>query len=326
MGKGMRCDPAGRIRQRKDWSVLITAATAVGAALLILSMYDSSSAGARTTRSPVLVGAGDITSCESRGDRATAKLLRSISGTVLAAGDNAYENGSLSEYNTCYARTWGRFKERTKPIVGNHEYGTPGASGYFDYFSATPSAPVPNTKANPGLTPGKGYYSYNRGDWHIVALNSECEYVTGGCAQNSPMLTWLMKDLADNPARCTLAYFHRPRFSSGQNGNDATMGPIWNVLYAADADVVISGHDHVYERFARQTPRGVQTKQGIREFVVGTGGASHGEFRTIEENSQVRNADTYGVLKLTLHPRSYNWEFVPVEDKTFTDSGYNKCN
>jgi acid phosphatase type 7 len=314
MGKETQCDPAGRIKQRKDWSLFLVAATAVGAALLILGLYDGSSARAQTAGAAILVGAGDIASCESRGDRVTAKLLRSISGTVLAAGDNVYENGSLSEYNTCYHRTWGRFKERTKPIVGNHEYNTPRASGYFKYFGKAAGER------------GKGYYSYNRGAWHIVALNSECEYVRGGCAQNSPMLTWLMKDLADNPARCTLAYFHRPRFSSGQNGNDATMGPIWNVLYAADADVVISGHDHVYERFARQTPRGVQTKQGIREFVVGTGGASHGEFRTIEENSQVRNADTYGVLKLTLHPRSYNWEFVPVEDKTFTDSGYNKCN
>ena len=314
MGNETRCGTAVRIKQRKDWSVLLAAATAVGAALLILGLYDGSSARAQTSGSAVLVGAGDIASCDSRGDRATAKLLGSISGTVLAAGDNAYDNGTLSEYNTCYGRTWGRYKGRTKPVPGNQEYDTPGASGYFDYFGARRG------------DEGKGYYSYNRGAWHIVALNSECEFLKGGCARTSPMLNWLKNDLAANPARCTLAYFHSPLFSSGQNGNDATMRPIWAALYAANADVVISGHDHVYERFARQTPRGVRSTEGIREFVVGTGGKSHGKFRTIEANSQVRNARTYGVLKLTLHPRSYNWEFVPVEGRTFTDSGYNTCN
>jgi len=247
MEKETQCDPAGRIKQRKDWSLLLVAATAVGAALLILGLYDGSSARAQTAGAAVLVGAGDIASCESRGDRATAKLLDSISGTVFAAGDNIYENGSLSEYDTCYRRTWGHYKKRTKPVVGNHEYGTLRASGYFDYFGAAAGERR------------KGYYSYNRGAWHIVALNSKCAYLRGGCAPSSPMLTWLKRDLAANPARCTLAYFHRPRFSSGQNGNDATMRPIWAALYAANADVLISGHDHVYERFARQTPRGIQS-------------------------------------------------------------------
>jgi len=315
MGKETRCDPAVRIKQRKDWSVfLATAAAAVAAALLILGLYDGSPARAQAAGTAVLVGAGDIASCDSRGDGATAKLLRSISGTVFVAGDNVYENGTLSEYRTCYARTWGHYKKRTKPVVGNREYGTPRASGYFDYFGKAAGKR------------GKGYYSYDRGAWHIVALNSECEYVRGGCAQNSPMLTWLKRDLAADPARCTLAYFHRPLFSSGQNGNDAKMKPIWDVLYDAKADVVVSGHDHVYERFARQTPRGGRSNRGIREFVVGTGGASHGEFRKIKDNSQVRNDKTYGVLKLTLRPTNYSWKFVPVEDKTFTDSGNTTCN
>ena len=314
MGKEKRCDPAGRIKQRRGWSVLLALATAVGTALLTFGLYDSSSARAQTAGKAVLVGAGDIASCESRGDRVTAKLLGSISGTIFTVGDNAYDDGSLSEYRTCYGRTWGRYKNRTKPVVGNQEYGTSRASGYFNYFGAAAGGR------------GKGYYSYNRGAWHIVALNSECEHLKEDCDPNSPMLTWLEKDLKANPVRCTLAYFHRPRFSSGQNGNDAKMNPIWAALYAAKADVIVSGHDHIYERFARQTPRGVRSARGIREFVVGTGGKSHGKFRTIKANSQVRNAHTYGVLKLTLHPASYSWRFVPVAGKTFTDSGTTKCN
>jgi hypothetical protein len=206
------------------------------------------------------------------------------------------------------------------PTVGNHEYGTPGAAGYFDYFGNAASPTQPGCTVN-----CKGYYSYDLGAWHIVALNSECAYVDGGCSETSPMLTWLAAYLAANPTACTLAYFHRPLFNSGQNGNDASVKPIWKVLYAANADVVISGHDHVYERFARQTPSGAQSHRGIREFVVGTGGASHGKIRTVQPNSQMRNAITYGVLKLTLHPTSYSWKFVPVAGKTFKDSGTTAC-
>ena len=310
MREDTRCGPVARIEHRNVWFVSLVAATAVGAALLIL--YATSQARAQST-SAVLVGAGDIARCDSAGDEATAKLLGSISGTVFTAGDNAYERGSLSQFINCYGPTWGSYKMRTRPVVGNHEYGTDDASGYFDYFGGIVG------------DRDKGYYSYDRGAWHIVALNSECAHLVGGCAPRSPMLTWLKNDLAANPTSCTLAYFHRPLFSSGQNGNDATMKPIWNALYAANADVVISGHDHVYERFARQTPDGVQSNRGIREFVVGTGGASHGKFVTVQPNSQVRNANTYGVLKLTLHPTSYRWDFVPVAGNTFTDSGKNTC-
>jgi hypothetical protein len=314
MGKEKRGDPAGRIKQRKGWSVLLAAATGIGAALLLLGLYDGEKARALTAGgAAVLAGAGDIASCDSRGDGATARLLGSMHGTVFAAGDNAYENGTLSEYRTCYDSNWGRYKNRTKPILGNHEYGTGRASGYFDYFGAAAGER------------GKGYYSYNRGDWHIVALNSECEFLEGGCDRESPMVSWLKEDLAANPARCTLAYFHRPLYSSGQNGNNPEMRPVWHALHAAHADVVVSGHDHVYERFARQTPRGEPSTQGIREFVVGTGGASHGKFKSVRDNSQVRNANTYGVLKLRLRPKNYSWRFVPVEGKTFTDSGTTRC-
>lgn len=313
MTEERRFGPAVRVRHREGWFVPLAAAiVAVVAALLVLGLYDGSSAQARPSRA-VVVGAGDIAGCDSRGDTATARLLGSIRGTVLAAGDNAYENGTRAEFNNCYDPTWGRYKGRTKPVVGNHEYGTPGAAGHFGYFGAAAGER------------GKGYYSFDRGAWHIIALNSECEHLRGGCGRRSPMLTWLRRDLEANPARCTLAYFHRPLFSSGQNGNDTTMRPIWSVLYAAHADVVIAGHDHVYERFARQTPRGKASTQGIREFVVGTGGRSHGKFRTIKAHSQVRNANTYGVLRLTLHPTSYNWRFVPVAGKNFSDSGKTTC-
>jgi len=313
MTEEMRCSTAVRTKHRKRWFVPLAAALVAAAALLVSGMYDGRSAQAQSTDGGV-VAAGDIASCDSRGDERTARLLGSIPGTVLAAGDNAYERGSLSEFNRCYDPSWGRYKGRTKAVVGNHEYETPRASGHFDYFGRAAAGEQ-----------GKGYYSFERDEWHIVALNSECDYVRGGCDRESPMLTWLKRDLADNPARCTLAYFHRPLFSSGQNGNDATMRPIWNILYRAEADVVIAGHDHIYERFARQTPSGTRTRWGIREFVVGTGGASHGKIRNVKANSQVRNANTYGVLKLTLRPTNYSWEFVPVAGKSFTDSGSNFC-
>jgi hypothetical protein len=232
---------------------------------------------------------------------------------VFTAGDNAYKEGTPYQFNNCYDPTWGRVKARTKPVVGNHEYRTPGASGYFDYFGAAAGER------------GKGYYSYNRGAWHIIALNSMCAYVRGGCGPTSPMITWLENDLAAHPRRCTLAYFHKPLFSSGYSRGNPVVKPLWNALYAAHADVVISGHDHVYERFARQTPGGALDERGIREFVVGTGGAEHGGFNTRQPHSQVRNANTYGVLKLRLKSASYSWKFVPVAGKTFTDSGSNYC-
>jgi hypothetical protein len=291
------------------------------AALVVLGSYQSRSAQAQTT-SAVVVGAGDIASCTSTGDSATAKLLANTPGTVLAIGDNAYMNGSAAEFKNCYGPTWGQFKARTQPVVGNHEYRTSGASGYFNYFGAA-AGPV-----------GKGYYSYDRGAWHIIALNSECDYwITGykgdgqcSSQKQADMIAWLKADLAANPTACTLAYFHQPRFSSGQGGNATETQGIWNALYEANADVVLSGHDHVYERFAPQTPSGqLDTVRGIREFVVGSGGVNHGRFNTIKPNSQVRNATAFGVLRLTLNSTSYSWKFLPQAGKTFTDSGTTAC-
>jgi acid phosphatase type 7 len=265
---------------------------------------------------PVFVGAGDIASCASSGDEATANLLDGIPGTVYTLGDNAYDSGTSAEFANCYNPSWGRHIARTKPSVGNHEYQTAGASGYYNYFGDAASPTEPGCRVN-----CKGYYSYNLGAWHIIALNSMCENV-GGCGPSSPMVTWLKGDLAANPSSCTLAYWHHPVFSSGSaHGNNPKMIPSWDALYAAGADVVLSGHDHDYERFAPQTSSGVaDPERGIREFVVGTGGRSLRAFGTIRANSEVRNSDTYGVLKLTLHASSYEWQFVPEAGKTFSDS------
>jgi hypothetical protein len=265
---------------------------------------------------PVLVGAGDISSCDDlAGAEATAKLIEKIPGTVFAAGDLAYPDGSDEQFAKCYDPTWGRFKDRTRPVPGNHEYHNSGDSGFARYFGAAAGDAT------------KGYYSYDLGAWHIVALNSECEHV-GGCGARSPQGEWLRQDLARHPTTCTLAYFHKPLFSSGaSHGNDLDMKPLWQTLYAANADVVINGHDHDYERFAPQDPEGnADLKRGIREFVVGTGGKnSHRTFAALRANSEAHQADTFGVLKLTLHASGYDWEFVPEAGKSFHDSGNGSC-
>jgi hypothetical protein len=259
---------------------------------------------------PVLVGAGDIASCDSNGDEATALLLDNIAGTIFTAGDNAYDSGLASEFASCFDPTWGRNKARIRPAPGNHEtYGTDDMAGYYGYFGAAAGEF------------GKGYYSYNLGAWHIIVLNSNEDPSRG-----SPMETWLRADLAANPTACTLSYWHYPRFSSGDHGSDNSMQPLWQALYDAGADVVVNGHDHDYERFGPQTPAGVaDAARGIREFVVGTGGASHYAVGTPIANSQISDENTFGVLKFTLHANSYDWQFVPVAGGTFTDSGTGTC-
>jgi hypothetical protein len=293
----------------KRWTVLAAASAATLTLTLGMIAYNSAS------ESSILVGAGDIAGCSSAGDEATAKLIDGMpTAIVFTTGDNAYDSGTEAEYKDCYGPTWGRHKARTYPSPGNHEYYTENASGYFDYFGAVAG------------DPNKGYYSYDVGDWHVVSLNSMCENV-GGCGATSPMLTWLEKDLAANPTRCTLAYFHHPLFTSGSgHGNNTKMGPTWEALYEADTDIVVNGHEHVYERFAPQNPSGeADPARGIREFVVGTGGFLPYSFAKTKPNSQVRNADTLGVLKLTLNQSDYDWEFVPVAGETFTDSGSDDC-
>jgi calcineurin-like phosphoesterase family protein len=248
------------------------------------------------------------------GRRGHRQPARRHSGTVFTAGDNAYSNGIASEFTSCYSPSWGRHKARTKPSAGNHDYTTAGATGYYGYFGAAAGDPA------------KGYYSYNLGNWHVIAINSNCSPI-GGCGAGSAQEQWLRQDLAASTKLCTLAYWHHPLFTSGSNHTNATkMRPIFQALYDFSAEVVVSGHNHNYERFAPQNPTGgLDNARGIRELVAGTGGISHYSFGTIQPNSQVRNADTYGVLKLTLHASSYDWQFVPEAGKTFSDSGTTAC-
>lgn len=260
----------------------------------------------------VFVGAGDIAGCSSSGDEATANLLDNITGTVFTLGDNVYDSGTAAEFTNCYApqTTWGRHKARTRPSPGNHDYVTAGAAGYYGYFGSAAGDPA------------KGYYSYDLGDWHIIALNSHIARTVGSAQEQ-----WLRADLAANPKTCTLAYWHHPRFSSGSgHGNDTSVQPFWQALYDYNADVILSGHDHDYERFGPQTPAGAaDTNRGIREFIVGTGGRSHYALGTLKANSQVFDGATYGVLKLTLGTGGYDWEFVHVAGATFTDAGSASC-
>lgn len=257
----------------------------------------------------VLVGAGDIATCTLQGDEQTAALLDNIAGDVFTAGDNAYPNGSPTEYANCYGPSWGRHKSRTHPAPGNHEYNTLGAGGYFGYFGAAAGDPT------------KGYYSYEMGPWHVVTLNSNIAMNTG-----SPQEVWLRADLAAHPTRCVLAIWHHPRFSSGEHGDNLGTQELWQALYEAGADVVISGHDHIYERFAPQTATGeLDQARGLRQFIAGTGGAEFYAIEAVKPNSEVRNGETRGVLKLTLFPDRYDWRFIPVAGASFSDAGSASC-
>jgi hypothetical protein len=272
-------------------------------------------AGAAAPAAPVLLAAGDIAVCGSRGDEATAQLIRTRPGTVATLGDNVYDVGSQREFADCYDPSWGTFKHRTRPSPGNHDYYTKGAKGYFSYFG----------KAAGGRK--KGYYSYDLGAWHIIALNSNCPKI-GGCGAKSPQGRWLRRDLRAHPAECTLAYWHHPLFSSGaEHGGEETMRAFWKALYAAGADVVLAGHEHNYERFAPQDPQGrLDPERGIRQFVVGTGGASHYGFAEPLPTSEKRIAHRFGVLKLTLHPTSYDWAFIPTGSPSGpADTGTDDC-
>ncbi len=268
----------------------------------------------------VLVGAGDIASCSSlEGARATAKLIEQIPGTVFAAGDLAYEHGTAEEFSECYGTTWGRFKDRTMPAPGNHEYASNHGRAYFDYWGKRAGAD------------GKGYYSFDLGSWHVIALNTNCGGPgVGGCGQGSDQEKWLKEDLAAHPNSCVAAFGHHALYSSGllkKHAIHPELRDLWRDLYAAHAALMLAGHEHSYERFAPQDPDGnADETNGIREIVVGTGGRSHHPLGMPLPNSEVRNADTFGVLKLTLSPGKYRWEFVPVDGvEGFHDSGQGAC-
>jgi hypothetical protein len=260
---------------------------------------------------PVLVGAGDIVECGSRRPEQTAALLDEIPGTVFTLGDNAYDNGTAAEYQDCYDPTWGRHKARTRPVPGNHDYNTDSGAPYYAYFGEN---------AGPA---NLGYYSYDLGTWHILALNSNLEIGAG-----SVQAEWVRADLEAHPVECTLAYWHEPLFTSGEHRNEPRLYDLWRLLYEYHVDVVMNGNDHDYERFAPQDPdANPDPDRGMRAFVVGTGGGWLREFTKIRPNSEVRDSTTWGVLKLTLHPGSYDWDFIPIsmEGQTFRDEGHDIC-
>lgn len=328
--RGSRVMTGSLWRRRRGNSVLALALALVGS--LALAPIPRA---VEAVADPVIAAAGDIacdpgsssfnggngTSSSCR-QKATAALLSSGLAAVLPLGDNQYYCGGLAAFNASYDLSWGAWKSITRPVVGNHEYLTSGgtgcdasnggAAGHFAYFGARAGQP------------GAGWYSYDIGSWHLIALNSNCGDA-GGCSANSPQGKWLAADLAAHRTTCTLAYWHIPLFSSGGRASSNSKA-FWDQLYAAGADVILTGHDHTYERFARQSPTGIaDPARGIREFVVGTGGANHTTFANTAANSEVRNSSTYGVLRLTLHVTSYDWQFAPTAGATFTDSGSEAC-
>jgi hypothetical protein len=295
------------------YSVRLTVSNATGTSTAAMTNFVTVAEGpAAGPGDAVLVGAGDIASCGSTGDDLTANQLDGIPGVVFTSGDNAYDAGTAAEFASCYDPTWGRHRARTRPVPGNHEYTSTDAAPYFAYFGASAG------------TPGQGWYSYDVGSWHVIALNSNCVNV-GGCDSGSAQAAWLASDLAAHPAACTLAYWHHPVFSSGGHGNSSAMAATWDVLDAAGVELVVSGHDHDYERFAPQHRDGTADPAGIREIVVGTGGKSLVGFSTIRANSQVRASTTYGVLRLDLRATGYTWEFLPTPAGGFVDAGSDIC-
>lgn len=261
----------------------------------------------------MLVGAGDIADCGRSEDEATALLLDGIEGTVIALGDNVYPAGSDATYAQCYAPSWGRHLERTRPAIGNHDTQDDGGDAYFRYFGARAGAP------------GEGWYSYEAGAWHVIVLNSNCDLV-GGCGLGSPQHDWLTADLALSDATCTLAYWHHPRFSSGPHGDDPSVAPLWQALYDADADLILVAHDHIYERFAPQDPNGqADAARGIRQITAGTGGKDLYAFEHQPASSELAMNDRFGVLELALTDGAYAWRFIAAPDASVIDSGAAAC-
>ena len=291
------------------WRLTITTVDAAGKASEINALEADLRLPAAATSAPaILVGAGDIARCDSSTAAATAELLARIPGTVFTLGDNVYPTSTPELLATCYEQTWGREKSRTLAVPGNHDWEQSAGAPYFAYFGAS---------AGP---PGLGYYSYTLGSWHIVSLNSNVAAGPG-----SPQYEWLKNDLAQSGAACTLAMWHHPLFSSGPNGNSGQMREAWRLLNRFGADVVLSGHDHDYERFALQDADGRATPDGIREFVVGTGGYALYDRASQQANSALWENRTWGVMKLTLRSGSYDWEFVPIDGQSFRDTGSGEC-
>jgi hypothetical protein len=260
---------------------------------------------------PVITAAGDIAAAEpSSATRATARLVDLIDPKVaLTLGDNQYPEAAYQDFLTGYDPTWGRFRARTRPALGNHEYdGSATAAGYFRYFGDR----APNN-----------FYSFDVGAWHLISLDSNCGHV--GCEAGTRQYSWLRRDLARSSADCTLAYWHHPRWSSGGSGSNPQMTPFVRLLWRAHAEVLLSGHEHNYERFAPQSPEGGRRPRGVAQFVVGTGGKSLGSIDHAEDNSLVREDESYGVLRMVLHPHSYEFAFRSVLGSNFRDAGARRC-
>src|SRR3954451_1480033 len=296
-------------------------------------------AQAARAAAPVIAAAGDIAcdpanpsfnngSSSCRAMYTSNLLVNAGLAAVLPLGDNQYYCCGYNAYTGSYSQSWGRVKSITHPSVGNHEYLTNGgsspsqatgcdstntnATGYFKYFGSAAGAQ------------GQGYYSYDVGSWHLIALNTNCSSA-GGCSASSPQGKWLTTDLAAHRNQCLLAYWHIPLFSSGGRANNNSR-PFWDALYAANADVILAAHDHTYERFAPQTPAGALDRTtGIREFIVGTGGANHTSLAARAASSELFEEKTFGVLEMTLYPDHYTWQFVPEAGKTFSDAGSQNC-
>ncbi|MGH8951422.1 MAG: DUF7594 domain-containing protein [Acidimicrobiia bacterium] len=282
---------------------------------LIITLAEEGASG--SGRGSVLVGAGDIASCDSDGDEVTAGLIDQViaeadDAVVFTAGDNAYEDGSEASFTNCYDPSWGQHRDITRPAVGSREYRTAGAAPYFAYFGEAAGDPA------------EGYYSYNFAGWHIIVVNSNCTEI-GGCEAGSPQEVWLRQDLADHSTSCTLAYWHQPLFSSRSGGTNPEMLPIFTAFDEADGDVVINGNDHFYERFLPQDPEGSEDEDGVTQFTVGTGGRSLDEFLGPSANSATRFNESFGVLALSLYSGGYDWDYVTPEGTPFTDRGSATC-
>ena len=285
----------------------------LGALLVACQEGTVNDAGDQRRTGAVVLAAGDIANCGTDRDEATAALLEPAA-TILALGDLVHEKGSAREFADCYQAGWGPYKPFTRPILGDHEYNEPSAQAYFQAFGAAAGSPQ------------EGWYSFEVGSWHVIALNSNCDFV-GGCRAGSPQEQWMLRDLAAHPARCTLAYWHHPRFSSSApQGGAVHLQALWDGLFRAGVDLVLTGHEHNYERFAALNDRGqADPDRGMRQFVVGTGGFGLSAFGRAATGSEVRDSSTFGVLRLVLGDGTYEWQFIAVDGRRVVDSGSDRC-
>ena len=285
------------------------------AALLALAALTLGIGGGEVRRPApaTLIAAGDVASCRSRGDERTERLLRRLPGTIAVLGDSVYERGTHAEYRRCYAPSWGRHRHRTRPAIGNHEYGTPGAAGFFRYFGR-----------RAGRLAG-AWYTYRLGGWKVFVLDTNCvRHVR--CGPASRQYRWLRAELRRTRTRCVLAYGHHPRYSSGPRGGDRGVQPLWRLLAAHRVELYLAGHTHNYERFDPRDARGrTDWRRGVRQFVVGTGGRDHDPILFPPRASRAHADRTFGVLSLWLFPHGYSWRFIPVAGRRFTDAGRARC-